>query len=251
MRRPRSMFLMLLVLMTVVIVFSPRFLNGEGTGRVKGDAISIEQKQASSGAHYTIFKLMDSRMHFVVERPSKDDKKIHLCIPAAFTDLTDYGVDGACLSNGKRCNDKVNYTLGGAFKIENGNYSMFSTGKGKMLTDSLLDVIAARKGSLFQQIYMVVNGKAEGFKDTKRFQRRGIVQMKDKSWTVIESLEALTLADFSRDLVELGALNAMYTDMGAWDEGWYREPSKDKVKVIGQLRSETSKQTNWVIFKAE
>ena len=245
------MFLLLLIGITLVIVFSPRFLNGEAASRARENPVMIEEKQASSGNHYTIVHKKSCSLQFVVERPSKDDKKIMLCIPAAFTDLTDYGVDGACLSNGSRCNDKVNYTLGGAFKVENGSCSMFSTNKGKMLTDSLLDAIASKKGSLFQQIYMVVNGKAEGFKDKKVFQRRAIVQMKDKSWAVIESLEALTLADFSRDLVELGALNAMYTDMGAWDEGWYRDPGKEKVKVIGQLRSETSKQTNWVIFKAE
>lgn len=249
MKRIRVVFLSLLVLVTFNL-FSPKLSSGE-TNTVTGSAIAVEQKQAISGNHYTIIHKKDCRIQFVTERPSKNDKKIMLCIPAAFTDLTDYGVDGACISNGTRCNNKVNHSLGGAFKIENGSYSMFSTNKGQMLTDSFLTAIAARKGSLFQQIYIVVNGKAEKFKDINKFQRRAIVEMKDKSWAVIESLESITLADFSKDIVELGALNALYTDMGAWDEGWYRDPSMPKVKVIGQLRSETSRQTNWVIFRAE
>jgi hypothetical protein len=245
------MFIMLLGMITLLIVFTPRLINGEASSEVKTEQITVEQRKVSSGNHYTIFHKKGCRMHFVVDRPRKEDKNIMLCIPAAFTDLNDYGVDGACLSNGNRCNDQVNYTLGGALKIENGNSFIFSTDKGRLLTDSLLDAIAKRKGSLFQQIYMVVDGKAESFKDKKLFQRRGLVQMKDKSWAVIESLEAISLADFSNDLVEMGVQHALYTDMGAWDEGWYREPGKEKVNVIGQLRSQTSRQSNWVIFKAE
>lgn len=245
--KPRSLFLVLIIAFFAIII-SPRFLLGESSDEPCTKTFAVEEKRSKDGHHYTIFRKNSSRISFEVTRPDKDDKHIQLCIPAAFTDLDTYGIDGACIEKGKRCNDKVNYTLGGALRIENGHYSIIDTKKGKLLTDSMLNALAAKGGSLFQQIKIISNGKAASFSDTKIYQRRALVQMKDKSWAVLESLEAITLADFSNDLVELGAWNALYTDMGAWDEGWYRHPSSGKTLTIGQIRSETSKQTNWIVF---
>lgn len=245
--KPRSLFLVLIIAFLAIII-SPRFLLGDSGNESGQNAITIKEKRSKDGHLYTIFYKDNSSISFETSRPDKDDKNIYLCIPAAFTDLQTYGIDGACVNKGQICNTKVNYALGGAMKIENGKCSIIDTKKGMLLTDSMLNTLAAKGGSLFQQIKIISNGKAADFKDTNVYQRRSIVQMKDKSWAVIESLNALTLADFSADLVELGAWNALYTDMGAWDEGWYRHPSSGKVTTIGQIRSETSKQTNWIVF---
>jgi hypothetical protein len=246
-QRPRS-FLLLLLAAIAIFILSPRFLNGEDVESLAGKSLTIEKKQAKSGNHYTIFHKNECSISFVVERPSKDDKTIALCIAAAFTDLETYGVEGVCISDGKKCNDKVNHGVGGAFRIKEGKYTIFPTSKGKLLTDSLLDVIIKNKGSLFQQIQMVTNGKAATFKDKASFQRRAIIETK-KGWAVIESEESIMLEAFAKDMVELGAVNALYTDMGSWDEGWYRDPATGKNRVIGQIRTETDKQTNWIIFK--
>jgi hypothetical protein len=249
-QKPRSLFLVL-VIAFFAIVISPRFLLGESSPGTESKPITIEEITSKDGHLYTIFRKNNSKISFEITRPDKDDKNIYLCIPAAFTDLQTYGVDGACLSKGKLNNSKINNTIGGALKIVNGQCSIIDTQKGKLLTDSMLSAIAAKGGSLFQQIKIISNGKPATFKDTQLFQRRAIVQMKDKSWSVIESLQAITLADFSADLAEMGVSDALYTDMGSWDEGWYRNPSSGKTTTIGQIRSETSKQTNWIIFTAK
>jgi hypothetical protein len=248
--KPRSLFMVFIIAFGVLIV-SPRFLLGEDASTVSPKFLTVEEKKSASDHHYTIFHRNSCSISYEISRPEKNSKEILLCIPAAFTDLQTYGVDGACISNGERCNKKVNHTLGGAFKIMKGQCAIFPTNSGQLLTDSMLSDIASAKGSLFQQIQMITNGKKATYKDKSNFQRRGIVEMKDKSWAVVESLEAITLAEFTDDLAELGAYNALYTDMGAWDEGWYRDPSSQKLVTTGQLRTETAKQSNWIIFKAK
>ena len=37
--------------------------------------------------------------------------------------------------------------------------------------------------------------------------------------------------------------------MGAWDEGWYRNPLNNALKKIGKDLSQTHKQSNWIVFR--
>lgn len=97
---------------------------------------------------------------------------------------------------------------------------------------------------------MVENGVPAHFKDKTLFQRRAIVKLKDGQTALVESKNALTLTQFGLDLKELGAKNALYTDMGAYDEGWYRDADK-AVKPLGNDRSLTEKQTNWFTFRVK
>jgi len=211
-------------------------------------SLVIENKKAASGYNYTIFYKNNLLMDVSLKRPDKNDKNILICIPAAYTDLQSYFVDGLYIDNGKVYNkNKVNYSLGGAIKIINGNCEIFPTQKGKLLNDSLINFITSKKGSLFQQIQMVEKGVGAKYKDTKLFQRRAIVKLKGNKTAIIESYEHITLTAFTKDLLELGAVDALYTDMGAWDEGWYRQDNK--LITIGRMKSQTDKQCNWVVFK--
>ena len=126
---------------------------------------------------------------------------------------------------------------------------MFPTNKGKLLTDSLINFVASKKGSLFQQILMIEKGVGAKYKDVKLFQRRAIVKLKGNKTAVIESYEHITLTAFTTDLLELGVQDALYVDMGAWDEGWYINPSDNKIITIGRMKTQTDKQCNWVVFK--
>lgn len=211
-------------------------------------SLVIENKKATSGYNYTFFYKNNLLMDVSLKRPDKNDKNILICIPAAYTDLQSYFVDGLYIDNGKVYNkNKVNHSLGGAIKIINGNCEIFPTQKGKLLNDSLINLIVSKKGSLFQQIQMVEKGVGAKYKDTKLFQRRAIVKLKGNKTAVIESYEHITLTAFTKDLLELGAVDAIYTDMGAWDEGWYRQDNK--LITIGRMKSQTDKQCNWVVFK--
>jgi hypothetical protein len=221
----------------------PSFRNKE----ISEYAFRVETKKSKSGVNYTIFHKDDLKIDVSLKRPDKNDPKILLCFPAAFTDLVTLKPDGLFIDHGIVHNrNKINYTLGGAIKIINGECEIFPTRKGKLLNDSLIHIVVDKKGSLFQQIQLIEKGKGAKYKDTKEFQRRAIVRFKQDRTAVIESYEHITLAAFTNDLLELGAVDALYTDMGSWDEGWYRKGNK--VEVIGRIRSQTDKQCNWVIF---
>lgn len=230
-------------------IFIYIFIICSGNGLLS-QTISIEKKIGKSKTTYTFIKKNNCKISFEHKRPDKTDKTILACIPAAFTELTNYKVDGIYAINGKIENKKsINKTLGGVFYIENGICKVFQSGKGKLFNDSLLKLATKNKASFFQQIQCIQNGKAASFKDQKLFQRRGIAILKDNSIAIIESYENITLKVFSEDLALLGVSQLIYTDMGAWDEGWYKTPATQKIVTIGRDLSQTSKQSNWIIFK--
>jgi hypothetical protein len=211
-------------------------------------SLRTETKKTVSGNTYTIFYKDDLRINVSLKRPDKNDNTILLCIPGAYTDLVSLKVDGLFIDNGTVYNkNKVNHTLGGAIKIIKGDCEIFPTKKGTLLNDSLVNLVVAQKGSLFQQIQMIEKGIGARYKDVKEFQRRAIVKLKGNKTAVIESYEHITLTAFTKDLLELGVQDALYTDMGSWDEGWYRKGKE--VITIGRIRSQTDKQCNWVVFK--
>lgn len=211
--------------------------------------VRTEEKLSTSKIHYTLYYQDNLKMSFETKRPDKTDKSIYLCIAAAFTKTNDYTIDGACMRNGIVYNNNaVNTTLGGAIKIVNGKCTLFSTKKGVLINDSLITLFASQKASLFQQLLMIENGKAATFIDKKIFQRRGIANLKNGQTAIIESKEAITLATFAKDLVAMNVKDFLYTDMGSWDEGWYKKDDKTIV-TIGQDLSQTQHQSNWIIFK--
>lgn len=203
---------------------------------------------AMNGHHFATFVSNSSRVEFVTKRPSKDDKSITLCVPAAFTDPYNH-IDGLAISEGKVANSGVDKQLGGACVLIDGDFEIFPTNGGKLLSDALIKSIQSKHGSLFQQFQLVKDGVAESFRDKSLFERRALVCNRDGKKEVVESQEALTLNQFAKDLADMGALNAIYFDMGDWDEGWHRDIS-GRIHVLGTSRKATDKQSNWVTFRA-
>ena len=159
-----------------------------------GNNLIVEKKKTKSGYNYTIFHKENLKMDLTLKRPEKTDNTIQLCIAGAFTDLQNYSPDGLLIENGKVVNkNKINNTIGGAIKIINGECELIPTNKGKLLTDSLINFVVAKKGSLFQQILMIEKGIGSKYKDVKLFQRRAIVKLKGKKTAIIESYENITL----------------------------------------------------------
>lgn len=213
-------------------------------------AIEIQKTKGISGNNYLLINKKNASIQFEIKRPDLNDESIVLCIAAAFTTLNNNQIDGLYIHNGISHNkNSINKRLGGAAKITGGNLKIFPTEKGALLNDSLIKQIESVKGSLFQQIQMIHNGIAASFKDIKLFQRRGIAVFKDGLIAVVESESPVTLKTFADDLVGMGCNDLLYTDMGAWDEGWYRNPGNDKITIIGNDRSQTNRQSNWIIFK--
>lgn len=209
--------------------------------------VEVESKIAPSGNHYNLFYRGRNDVRFETKRPSQADQRIVLCIPAAFTTF-DQKIDGVFVCNGVAGNaDKVNNRIGGALKIIAKECTIFPTQAGRLLNASLIDEVSKAKGSLFQQFQVVVSGSGEKFSDKSRFQRRGIALLNDGKLAILESTESITLTQLGTDAAALGVRDLLYTDMGPWSEGWYRN-AKGVVCVIGQDRSLTYRQTNWLTF---
>ena len=237
------------IVLLIAITF-PFLISAFKSDASADNSLSVEKKKTRSGYNYTIFYKTNFKIDVSLKRPEKTDNNILLCIAGAFTDLQNYSADGLYIDNGKVLNkNKINHTLGGAIKIIDGDCEIFPTKKGKLLNDSLINFIVAKKGSLFQQIQMIEKGSGAKYKDVKLFQRRAIVKLKGNKTAIIESYENITLSAFTTDMLELGVTDALYTDMGAWDEGWYRDPSDNKIITIGRMKMQTDKQCNWVVFK--
>lgn len=244
------MFLLLLRLTSCVNINA----DGTKTGPSKKDSIVVttNSKWKYEDEFYTTYYLLDKKIALTDKRPSKADTSIFLCIPAAFTLLDDGSIDGLFIINGKVTNPKkVNHHLGGGLLVTNDKLQIIKTEDGKFLTESRIDSIADLKGSFFQQIQMVRDGEALNFgKDKKLFQRRAVVIYHDGAIAVVESKSPVTLQEFADDLVKMKAFNAIYTDMGSYDEGWVRNPDNRKINVIGNIRTQTQFQSNWLVFRS-
>ncbi len=211
--------------------------------------LKVTYPKAADGMVYTLFHQEAHAFTFEMTRPQKKEQDVLLCIPAAFTALDSGGIEGFHMKDGLTFNAKrVNHGVGGGCRITNGNVSIFPTSKGKIINDSLIKLLKKNKASFFQQIQIVTNGVAATFKDKSLFQRRAVYIDKKGAGFVIESSKPVTLERFSNDLVFHGAWNAVYTDMGAWDEGWYRD-EKNYPVIIGKILTATERQTNWVTIR--
>lgn len=213
------------------------------------EGISPKRVTAESGVVYTLYPQGELAFDFVVSRPAETQTDICLCIPAAFTTPYDR-VDGVYISNGSIGNAHgVNNELGGAMLIENGKAKLLSTDKGRMITEQFLQGVQKSHGSLFQQFLVVHACKAASFRDKSKFQRRAVCETTKGTFGVVESDRPITFTMFNDDLVSLGMKEALYCDMGAWDEGWYRSGTTLKVTKIGLDRSLTHRQSNWLLLR--
>ena len=210
--------------------------------------VSVERKKGASGESYRLFLLNDLDFGWRVKRPQKSERQVVLCIPAAFTSKSGTVV-GINAVKGKINNrSAISKSIGGAILIKNGDFTIFPTAGGSVFSKSFLSKIERDKSSMFQQFQIVHNGKPAKFKDKKQYQMRAIVILNDGRKGIVESKGDLSFKQFNDDLVGMGVADALYTDMGTWDEGWYRDAKTGSLHVLGNDRSNTDRQTNWVVF---
>ncbi len=215
-----------------------------------GAGLSVTSVKGASGTPYKIYEKNDLRIGWELKRPDKKNQKIKLCIPAAFTTTTGTVV-GIYAYKGKVSNaSRVSKPIGGALQITRGKFKIFPSSNGACFTKEFLTSIEKSGSSMFQQFQLVEKGIPAKFKDKKIFQMRAIAKFKDNREGIVESVDAINFKQFNSDLAAMGVEDALYTDMGAWDEGWYRDPKTSAIVPIGNDRSLTNKQTNWVVFTA-
>lgn len=187
-------------------------------------------------------------------RPLRSDSSVIFVCAAAFTRLDNGRIDGLFVERGNIITRAVNHTLGGGIIIPPPGSpelpSISGTDMGKKLDSAFVDSLVQTKSSFFQQIQMVRDGQALVFrKDRSRFQRRVICTWKGRS-VIVENRLPCTLQKFADVLKSCGIVNALYLDMGSWDEGWFRD-QHFTLHVLGLMRNQTDRQSNWLAFRAK
>lgn len=181
------------------------------------------------------------------KRPSSDDVDVILIAEGAFTgELLDQfkhtNIAGDHVSNGKR-------EKGYKCKRNNGAF-VYYNGKPKFVYQNYsdeLDSAAAHGGMGVAQEMMIHQGKeVPHTRVAKNRNEFRALCMIDGKVAVADSKGTVAFGDFIKSLLNAGATEALYLDMGAgWNYSWYRAPD-DSVKFIHPVPTRYA--TNWVVF---
>lgn len=187
----------------------------------------------------------NAQYHFQRVKPDTNNNDILMSVVAAFTSKRPEHIVGTSVSNGKKkiysTDAETAYCL-----IEGDNVYIKSLSENSKLA---IERAEKQKGDYFQQMHLVENKKAkqcEIFKNRATF-RRALVQ-KGEETSIIETLERMTIDDFTKSLIHLGYEQAIYLDMGSWSEGWYKDEDNNVIRIGNNWKS-SHLQTNWLVIK--
>jgi hypothetical protein len=210
--------------------------------------VSTDQQTTAAGHQYTVFYPNQLPIRVVTTRPDPGRSPCQLSVAAAYTDLdTDQPLD-LLVDNGRvrQTQARVGF-LDGVLTITGDSLRITRIPGGQTPPGEVLEQVRRQNGTLLLQELLVYEGRVQRPAGGSAFQRRALVELPQRRFVVIESAaDDLTLQQFAADLLELGARNALYLDMGDWDEGWYKEGGE--VVVLGLRRTETARQSNWLVF---
>ncbi|MBO5844552.1 MAG: hypothetical protein J6Q96_06760 [Bacteroidales bacterium] len=187
----------------------------------------------------------NAHYHFQRVKPDSNNTDLLMSVVAAFTSKAPEHIVGTSVSNGKKriypTDAETAYCLivGEEVKIE----SMSANHK------SAIETAVKQKGDYFQQMHLVENAEAKSceiFKNRATF-RRALAQ-KEGETHLIESLDRMTIEDFTNTLISFGYEQAIYLDMGSWSEGWYRNEDNEIIRIGNNWKS-SHLQTNWLVIR--
>ncbi len=207
-----------------------------------------EERTTQKGSLYSIFYPQNLAIQVVTIRPNAEDERYCLGVAAAYTDLETNQPLDLLVANGRtlQAKAKVGF-LDGMLTIVDNKLTISKITAGQSPPSTQLNRLQSQHGTLLLQELLVLEGKKQKPAGGSLFQRRALVEFADYRFAVVESAsDATGMQQFGNDLVELGAKNALYLDMGDWDEGWYKRGSQ--VVGLGHRRTETAWQSNWLVF---
>ncbi|MDJ0366429.1 hypothetical protein QMK33_14820 [Hymenobacter sp. H14-R3] len=210
--------------------------------------VLVEERTTQKGALYSVFYPQDLAIQVVTIRPNAEDEKCALSVAAAYTDLETNQPLGLLVASGRLRQAKATVGfLDGVLTIIDNRLTINKIAKGQSPPSAQLARVQSQHGTLLLQELLVLDGKNQQPAGGSRFQRRALVDFADHRFAVVESAADTTeMQQFGNDLVELGAKNALYLDMGDWDAGWYKRGGQ--VVELGHRRTETARQSNWLVF---
>lgn len=212
--------------------------------------VRTEQRKTAKGTLYALFYPQNLAVRVVTSRPNPGDGRCQLSVAAAYTDLqTNQPLDLlVCGGRVLQAKAKVGF-LDGSLTILGNTLAIGQLAKGQSPPSAQLARVQAGHGTLLLQELLVFRGQNQKAAGGSVFQRRALVEFTGHQFAVVESASNyLTMKQFADDLLELGAQNALYLDMGDWDEGWYKR--QGRVVALGNRRTETARQSNWLVFTA-
>jgi hypothetical protein len=168
------------------------------------------------------------------------------CVPAAFTSKTPKQIAGIFIERGNIINSLTDKEFNGTCIISQDSIKIMPS---SFLNKNILDNAIKYKNSLFQQFLLINHSEIVPcliFQERVNL-RRALIQF-DNYFCVGESNKPVTILDFQESLKSIGAINALYLDMGTYSEGWYKNHAGEKVK-IGEEMINTDKQSNWLVYE--
>ncbi|MCS7084950.1 MAG: hypothetical protein RMM53_01940 [Bacteroidia bacterium] len=215
--------------------------------RVWAQPLRIESRNFETRT-FTVFRPhQETILALTLKRPDPSDPELWLCVAAAPTDPRG-GVQGVVVVEGKIIQTDV-MQWDGAALILNHRLQILDANKGYLFTDDFIKTRAKAGATLFQAPLLVYQYKPRKVLAGAEIQRRALVMLHDDSPAVVESRHPTTLDRFAADLAQIGVKHAVELDMAGRSEGWYRDPEHQNPVPIGENKTRTATQTNWLIFR--
>jgi hypothetical protein len=213
-----------------------------------GQAVRVEERKTAAGTVYSLFYPQGLAIRLRTDRPQAADATYQLSVAAAYTDLATYQPLDLLVYQGQLRQPKAMVGfLDGVLTSIGDSLTITQIVGGQSPPSAELARVRSQHGTLLLQELLVFQGQNLKHGAGNVFQRRALVELANHHFVVVESAaDDLSMAQFGADLVELGARNALYLDMGDWDEGWYKAGSQ--VVKLGNRRTQTARQSNWLVF---
>jgi len=206
--------------------------------------VIVDTTRSGLVIYYPSFSAVDLRC---LERPDPDkDSTVVFCCAGAYTGKGAKGhsnIAGDHVSGGKRYHGYRCKRNTGAFVFYNGKWKFLY----KAYTHEL-DSAAANNGCGYAQEMMIHDSlqvpTARPLGNVNQF--RGLCEI-DGKLAIAESTDKIPFGKFISSLLDAGATEALYTDMGnGWNYSWYREYADKRATLIHPGYQE--KATNWLVF---
>jgi hypothetical protein len=213
-----------------------------------GQTVRVEERTTAAGTAYSFFHPQGLAIRIRTARPQAADATYQLSVAAAYTDLETYRPLDLLVHQGQLRQPKATVGfLDGVLTSIGDSLAITQIVGGQSPPSAELARVASQHGTVLLQELLVFQGQNLKHGAGNVFQRRALVELANHHFAVVESAsDNLSMAQFGADLVELGARNALYLDMGDWDEGWYKAGSQ--VVKLGNRRTQTARQSNWLVF---
>ena len=211
-------------------------------------AVRVEERKTAAGTVYSLFHPQGLAIRVLTNRPNVGDATYQLSVAAAYTDLgNDQPLDLLVYQGQLRQPKATVGFLDGVLTSLGDSLTITQIVGGQAPPSAELARARSQHGTVLLQELLVFQGRNLKHGAGNVFQRRALVEFANQHFAVVESMaDDLSMAQFGADLVELGATNALYLDMGDWDEGWYKAGSQ--VVKLGNRRTQTARQSNWLVF---